>query len=257
MSQPDHLVPPRPHLVPTRGDDLRNRPRPSSPTPTGDEVELESEVEQPKTFTSSPTQGRPENIAATLHDRLVDISLLEAHPKNARRRSKQARAALRDSLARNGQYRTVIARRLPDGRLQLLAGHGTVEAARELGWARVGVDVHDGVDDKTAARIVLADNRTSDLAEYDDTLLAELLGSIADDLLGTGYSDEDFAQLLAANAAGGESFGGLTDPDEAPQVPDVARCRPGDVVLLGEHRLAVGDATDANVWSDAVGGGGR
>lgn len=191
------------------------------------------------------------NIATALTDRTHPVDELEPHPHNARRRDARAQAELRRSLQTNGQYRTVIARRLPDGRLQLLAGHGTVDAARSLGWDRVAVDVHDGIDDEAAARIVAVDNRTSDLAGYDDEMLAELLALIPD-LDGSGYSDADLAELRAnIDAAAGKQQ--RTDPDQVPATPVEPVSRPGDVWILGPHRLAVGDGADPAAVAAALG----
>lgn len=194
------------------------------------------------------------NIAAALLDRATPIDELHPHPLNARRRDARARAALRESLQENGQYRTVIARRLDDGSLQLLAGHGTVEQARELGWDQVAADVHDGVDDQAALRIVAIDNRSSDLAGYDDALQLELLEALRE-LRGSGYDAGDIAELRAnvAAALAGSGPVALTDPDEAPGAPDVPLSQAGDVWLLGPHRLVCGDATDEAAWAALLG----
>lgn len=183
------------------------------------------------------------NIAPALLDRAVAVGKLTAHPGNARTRDARAEAALEASLERNGQYRTVVARTLRGGKLQILAGHGTVEAARRLGWSQVAVDVHRGVDDEAAARIVLVDNRTSDLAGYDDALLAQLLGSL-EDLHGTGFDDDDLAALLAGVV---DDAPALNDVDDAPALPELADAvsQRGDVWLLGPHRLWCGDSTNA------------
>lgn len=192
------------------------------------------------------------NIAPALLDRAVPIDSLEAHPKNARRRDKRAVHELRQSLKVNGQYRTVIARRLPDGRLQLLAGHGTVEQARELRWARVAADVHDGVDDETALRIVAVDNATSDLASYDDAAQVALLQSLSS-LKGSGYDLDRLRDLIAGIEP--EVAGGNTDPDDAPDVPAVAYSRRGDVWSLGQHVVVCGDATSPADWDLLLGPG--
>jgi DNA modification methylase len=197
------------------------------------------------------------HIAPALANRAHPIDQLHPHPLNARRRNAHARAELRASLETNGQYRTVIARRLEDGTVQLLAGHGTVEQARELGWDQVAVDVHEQVSDGAAARIVAVDNRTSDLAEYDPEMEIRLLEEVERELgslAGTAYSDADLAEMRAniIQAAGPAAF---TDPDAEPDRPgagDVV-CQLGDVWELGPHRLVVGDGTDPGVVAAATG----
>jgi hypothetical protein len=78
----------------------------------------------------------------------------------------------------------------------VLVGNHTLTAARELGWETVNTFLVD-VDERTAARIVLIDNRTSDLGGYDDAALYDLLSDL-DDLEGTGYDDDDLEDLVVA-----------------------------------------------------------
>lgn len=102
-----------------------------------------------------------------------------------------------ESLTVNGQYRALAVNRgTHTGRAnEVLAGNHTLLAARDLGWSEVGITWVD-VDDDQAARIVLADNRTADVASYEDRLLAELLGELPD-LDGTGYDPGDLDDLIA------------------------------------------------------------
>ena len=74
----------------------------------------------------------------------------------------------------------------------------TLAAARELGWKEIAVTWVD-VDEATAARIVVVDNRSSDLAGWDEALLTELLGEL-DGLEGTGFDRPDLDRLLESLA---------------------------------------------------------
>lgn len=105
-------------------------------------------------------------------------------------------AAIAESLSTLGQFKPVVANvGTHTGRPgEVLAGNHTVQAARSLDWTEVEVAWVD-VDDETAAKIVLADNRTSDLSSYDNDALASLLGSLPD-LSGTGFTDSDYTRLL-------------------------------------------------------------
>lgn len=105
-----------------------------------------------------------------------------------------------ESLQVNGQYRALAVNRgTHTGRPnEVLAGNHTLLAARDLGWGEVGITWVD-VDDDQAARIVLADNRTADVASYEDRLLAELLGELPD-LDGTGYDPGDLDDLVRTSA---------------------------------------------------------
>jgi hypothetical protein len=123
-----------------------------------------------------------------------------------------------------------------------------VLAARGLGWDTINA-VWVDVDEHTAAKIVATDNRTSDLATNDDTILAELLSSLPD-LIGTGYTDQDLEALLAdvddlVPIAGG--------PDDIPDVPDQAVTEPGQIWNLGPHRLLCGDSTQQDAVRRVVG----
>jgi hypothetical protein len=118
------------------------------------------------------------------------------------------------------------------------------------------------VDDDAARRIVLADNRTSELGSFDMEALTELLDSLDGDLAGTGYDDDDFADLLAsvneqASEVSGNGYGPtFSDPDELPQSPAEPRTRNGDLWRLGPHRLVCGDATDPGAWERLLAGEG-
>jgi len=94
----------------------------------------------------------------------VPISQLREFPNNPRRGDVEL---LMESLGYHGQYRPIVANRRTS---EVLAGWHTLKAARKLGWDMIAVTWVD-VDPITAKRIVLADNRLSDLANYDDTAL--------------------------------------------------------------------------------------
>jgi DNA modification methylase len=188
-------------------------------------------------------------IPDTLQALTVPTDDLRPYHRNARRR---AATALRESLTTHGQYRPLVVNRgTHTGRPnEILAGNGTWAEIRELGWPVVAVTWVD-VDDDTAARIVLVDNRTNDLAGYDDVALLDLLQSLADDLTGTGWTPADLALLQPP-----EIPVGLTDVDDAPPLPpdDLPTItNEGELWLLGDHRLAVGDCTDPEVVARVLG----
>ena len=125
----------------------------------------------------------------------VPIDDLIRHPETPRRGDIPAISA---SIEVNGWYGAVVAQ---SSTRHVLAGNNRMEAARRLGMTDLPVHWLD-VDDATARRIMLADNRTSDLATYDDEVLAQLLEAAAadDDLLGSGFDGDDLDDLLAAIA---------------------------------------------------------
>ena len=122
----------------------------------------------------------------------VPIDDLIRHPETPRRGDIPAISA---SIEVNGWYGAVVAQ---SSTRHVLAGNNRMEAARRLGMTDLPVHWLD-VDDATARRIMLADNRTSDLATYDDAVLVQLLEAAAadDDLFGSGYDGDDLDALLA------------------------------------------------------------
>jgi len=97
----------------------------------------------------------------------VPVGVLRPHPRNPRRGDIRLIAG---SLSRNGQYRPILVQRSSN---VILAGHHTWQAAQLLGWTHIAVLPID-VDDDAALRLLLMDNRSSDVADYDPGLLAEL-----------------------------------------------------------------------------------
>lgn len=120
----------------------------------------------------------------------LPLGELTSYPGNPRRGDV---AAIRESLEVTGQYRALVVR--ADTR-EVLAGNHTLLAMRELGWEKGLCHLVD-VDDEQARRIVLADNRTNDLASYDEDALALLLAEMDGTLEGTGWDQETLDDLTA------------------------------------------------------------
>lgn len=166
-----------------------------------------------------------------------DIDDLNLLPGNPRRGNVEAVAR---SLEAFGQRKPIVARR--SDRV-VIAGNHTLQAARALGWAEVAVVWVDD-DEVTSKAFALADNRTAELGDYDQELLAELIGEVGsvdpELLAASGWSGDAVAELVAALEP--EVLPVVGDPDEVP-VEVVARSVPGDVWLLGPHRVMCGDST--------------
>ncbi|MCX7379875.1 MAG: ParB N-terminal domain-containing protein, partial [Alphaproteobacteria bacterium] len=156
---------------------------------------------------------------------------------------------------------------------ELIAGHGRLEAAAALGVAKVPVIVlrHLSPAQKDALR--LADNRIAENATWDQALLRDALAGLQEagevDLLAIGFSRDEISAILAAAEEAVIDGDAPDDQDDADQVaenagravagddeaedpadaepvaPRAAVTRPGDLWLLGEHRLLCGDSTDA------------
>ena len=119
----------------------------------------------------------------------VSLDKLSLYPNNPRN-SDPARIA--ESLETFGQYKPITVNKRNG---EILAGNHTFLAAQSLGWDTIAV-VYIDVDEDTAARIVAFDNRVTDLGEYDNKALFDLLDSLTD-LEHTGYTDNDLDDLTA------------------------------------------------------------
>ena len=173
-------------------------------------------------------------IPESLRALRVPLDSLHTYGKNPRQGDV---AAIAHSLEVNGQYRPVVVNSRTN---EVLAGNHTLKAAQSLGWAEIAATFVDA-DEEQAARIVLVDNRSNDLAVYDESALVELLQSLPG-LDGTGYNQAALDALLAGV---GDEPVALTDANDAPSVRAEAISSEGDVWLLGPHRLLCGDSTDA------------
>jgi DNA modification methylase len=122
----------------------------------------------------------------------------------------------------------------------LIAGHGRVLAARMLGLTDIPVIVATGWSEAKRRAYTIADNKLALNAGWDLAMLATELSDLeaADfDMTSVGFSVEEIAELTIDKTAG------LTDPDDAPQLPAMPVTRHGDVWICGEHRALCGDAT--------------
>ncbi|WP_448229121.1 site-specific DNA-methyltransferase [Pseudoxanthomonas mexicana] len=126
----------------------------------------------------------------------------------------------------------------------LVAGHGRLLAARKLGLDTVPVVVLDHLTPIQRRALVIADNRIAENSGWDDAMLRTELESLqADgfDLDLTGFDPDTLAELLAGEET---DQAGEVDDDDVPEEAVAVVSRPGDVWLLGEHRVLCGDATD-------------
>lgn len=121
----------------------------------------------------------------------LPLSDLVPFPGNARRGNV---AKIRESVKKNGQYRSVLVRQV-DGAYVVVAGNHTAQAMREEGFNEARCEIIE-CSDETAVAVNLADNRLSDLGAYDDEALSELLMSLDGDYSATGYEEGDLEELM-------------------------------------------------------------
>ena len=123
----------------------------------------------------------------------------------------------------------------------IIVGHTRYKAALKLGLEEVPVHVAVGLTPAQAKAYRIADNQTATLSDWDDDKLPLELADLQEmdfDLNLTGFSADELHRLLDSAPTEGEA-----DPDDVPEPPDEAITQPGDLWLLGNHRLLCGDCS--------------
>jgi len=169
------------------------------------------------------------------------IGRLLPYATNARTHSDEQIAQIAGSIAEFGFNVPCLV----DERGVLIAGHGRLLAARKLGLEQVPVIRLGHLSDAQARAYRLADNRIALNAGWDDELLAAEFGRLREDGVNLellGFAEDEIDRLLAGGDA---DAGGAADEDAIPEPPAEPVTRPGDLWLLGRHRLLCGDATVA------------
>ena len=176
----------------------------------------------------------------------VPIASLLPDPSNVRRHAAKNLDAIKGSLAKFGQQKPIVVGK----NNVVIAGNGTLEAAKLLGWPSIDV-VRTALEGSQATAFALADNRTGELAEWDAGGLSETLAALKAedfDLSAIGFDADDLMSMIASVEPEG-----LTDPDAVPENVET-RCKPGDLWTLGNHRLLCGDSTNVQHVERLMGG---
>ena len=124
---------------------------------------------------------------------LVPLQSLVLDPSNARKHDKKNLEAIKGSLARFGQQKPIVV----GSDNVVIAGNGTIEAARELGWTEIRI-VRSELTGSDRTAFSVADNRASELSSWDDEVLSETLKSLQDefDLSDIGFDEEDLKDFI-------------------------------------------------------------
>ena len=166
---------------------------------------------------------------------LWELGRVRPYDKNPRQND-QAVDAVAQSIREWGFRQPIVV----DAEGVIVVGHTRWKAAQKLGLEKVPVHVATDLSPEQVKAYRIADNKTAELAEWNYELLPIELGELAGmnyDLALLGFSEEELAKLLDPGVKEG-----LCDPDEVPEPPDEPITRPGDLWILGEHRLLCGDA---------------
>jgi DNA modification methylase len=166
------------------------------------------------------------------------VGKLVPYDKNPRTHSTEQVNQIAASIAEFGFLNPILV----DTTAGIIAGHGRLQAAKQLGLAQVPVVVLDHLTDAQKRAYVIADNKLALNAGWDEDLLRSEMAALAAedfDLPVIGFSDEELAGLLAEpNVVEGQ-----TDEDAVPEAPEIPVSKPGDLWRLGNHLLLCGDST--------------
>lgn len=162
---------------------------------------------------------------------VVEVDSLTPDPDNARLHPEANLESIKESLSRHGQLKPLVVR--AENRV-VVAGNGTLEAAKALGWTEIAVNLVD-LSHLEAMGYGLADNRTAELAVWDVEVvarLARLQQEAGENPI--GWTAEDLVALRMGAPVG--------DVDKIPPIPANPVTRLGDLWILGEHRILCGDS---------------
>ncbi|HVU63062.1 MAG TPA: DNA modification methylase [Phycisphaerales bacterium] len=171
-----------------------------------------------------------------MHIELKPIDSIRPYQKNPRINDGAVEAVAR-SLTEFGWRQPIVV----DAEHIIVVGHTRWKAAKSLGMTEVPVHMAVDLTPEQAKAYRIADNQLATLADWDVELLPLELAELKDlgiDLAVLGWSPDDLAEVMAPPANVG-----LTDPDEVPAPPAQATTKPGDLWILGDHRLLCGDSS--------------
>lgn len=170
------------------------------------------------------------------------------------RNNDEAVPVVAESIRRHGWQAPIVVDE--DG--VIIAGHTRLKAAIALGEAEVPVKVARGLTPAQVKSLRLVDNRSSEIATWDEEALRleiEEIYRLGDDLDGLRLGEDDLLEMLGASETP-EKAAAKTDAEleEVPDVPGKPASRPGAIYLLGRHRLLCGDATDPDAMARLMAG---
>jgi DNA modification methylase len=157
---------------------------------------------------------------------------------NSRKHSDEQVAQIAASIKEFGWTNPILV----DGENGIIAGHGRLMAARKLGMDKVPVIELAYLSENQRKALIIADNKLALNSEWDNELLMIELQELDNedfDLSVLGFDQDELDALLNPI----EPTTGLTDEDDVPDVPDEPKTKPGDIYVLGNHRLMCGDST--------------
>ncbi len=182
---------------------------------------------------------------------MTPVGELAPYAANARTHTDEQIAQIAASIQEFGFTNPILSG--SDG--VIIAGHGRLLAAQRLGLKKVPVITLDHLTEAQRRALVIADNKIAENAGWDEELLRAELAALQEmefDLDLVGFSDEELDDLLGDLEA--EALGEVEGEDEVPETPEDPVSRPGDLWVLGNHRVLCGDSTEATDVERVLGG---
>lgn len=179
------------------------------------------------------------------HDKIVPVAEVKPNPKNPNQHPDEQIELLAKIIKTQGWRAPVTVSTLSG---LVVRGHGRLMAAVHLGLDCVPVDFQNYESYDAELADLLADNKIAELAEVDSKLLAEVFRDIDPDAIDidiTGYSEEEYNDIISALMDATATEPGDLDADDEVAVQEKAVSRLGDIWILGKHRLMCGDSTSA------------
>lgn len=187
-----------------------------------------------------------------LNQEMIEIGRLAFDPANAKRHPKKNLDAIKGMLMKYGQRTPIVV----DEKNIVLKGNGTLACMKELGFRRAWIVRWEDLDEVQKAGYAIGDNRSSELGEWDDGVLAKQLLALRDldfDLPAIGWDDDDLKSLFKDIPDEVNPNFDEQKEDELPsEVP--SRVIRGDIWKLGEHRIMCGNSTDGSDVSRLMAG---
>jgi DNA modification methylase len=175
-------------------------------------------------------------------DELLDIEKVIGNPRNPNEHSKEQVEMLAKIIQATGWRNNITISKLSG---YVVKGHGRLAAAISAGMKQVPVEYQEYASEAEEWADLTADNRLAELSDMNTTKLADLLAEIDTGefpLELTGYTEEDLDGILEAIAGDDDAEPNDQDNEQEQLLPPMSK--PGDLWLLGQHRLICGDATD-------------
>ena len=187
-------------------------------------------------------------------DELADPRDLVQNPRNPNTHSQEQIKLLAHIIQSTGWRKPIT---VSNRSGYVVSGHGRLQAALLFGAECVPVDYQNYANEAEEWADLIADNRLAELSEIDNSKIAELIEEIGTGevpITLTGYTEDDIENIIESMTEGESTEPEAEDDDEVPP-QEIPMTKPGDLWILGDHRLICGSATDSEAIGKLMDGG--